>query len=530
MNKLYKDLNLKASSKIALEKLGIEMMTEIQELVIPKMIEGNDIIAQAQTGTGKTFAFAVPIMEKIDPRSRDLEALIICPTRELARQVYNEFKKLNSDNSYNITVIYGGDSYNKQFNELKRGPQIVIATPGRVIDHLNRGTIDFSKVQTLVLDEADEMLKMGFLDDLETIFKAAPKDKQTTLFSATMSNEIKRIAKNYQKNAIFLRAETQTLTVDKIDQSYYMVKKRDRNNLLIRLLDFYPIDSAIIFCNTKADVDNLVEYLQKNNYQASAIHGDLSQKEREVVMKRFREKRLNYLVATDVAARGIDIKHIDYVINYEVPFENELYVHRIGRTGRAGKKGTSITFAYPSTISRLRGVERYIKTDIKELGIPDVADINKRKKVTAFNELTNIIINNNTENNVTEFKKHLEEHNLSDEDIINGLINQFLLKEKDYGEIDSLKNKKTNESKQKGKRAKMSFALYQINVGSQQGIKPPALLDLIKKHADLFNRNIGDIKISKNETTFEVNKTSTRRIEKLNNKFFNGKQIKLKKI
>lgn len=539
MDKLYKELNIKESTKTALQKLGIETMTEIQSLAIPEVLNGLDIIAQAQTGTGKTFAFAVPILEKIKEYGNTLDALVICPTRELANQVFVEFNKLNFENKYKITAIYGGDSYQKQFDALKKKPQVVIATPGRVIDHIKRGTIDFSDLKTLVLDEADEMLKMGFLEDLETIFETTPKERQTVLFSATMPKEIKKIAANYQKDAKFLKVEKDTLTVDKIEQKYYMVKKKDRNNLLLRLMDYYLPESAIIFCNTKSDVDNLTELLQKKDYQAEAIHGDLSQSQREIVMKRFREKRLKYLVATDVAARGIDVKHVDYVINYELPFENELYVHRIGRTGRAGKKGVSLSFAYPTTINRLRLIERYIKTPIKEEKIPEIKEIVLKQKDNSYQKIVDQIINNNNKDYLKDFRLFIETHNFTDDQIINGLIANFMTNTNDYNEIEAVggnrrnnkDNNKNNKKTKEGKKGhKNEYVDYQVNIGSNEGIKPPMFLDYVKKHADIFPRNIGDIKINKNQTVFGVNKNSTKRIEKLNNKFLNGKQLKLKRL
>ncbi|MFH0767686.1 MAG: DEAD/DEAH box helicase, partial [Bacillota bacterium] len=340
MNILFNELQILEETKQAIESLGLVETTAIQHHAIPRMLEGKDLIGQAQTGTGKTFAFAIPILEQINVNEKTVQALVICPTRELTLQVYKEFLKLIKFNkAVRITSIYGGESYNKQFKALAEHPHIIVATPGRTIDHLNRKTVDFSNLKMLVLDEADEMLKMGFQEDLETLLKDTPSTRQTALFSATIPPFIKKVAQKYQKSPVIIQIETPTLTVSKTEQFYYLVKKSDRDQLLLRVLDYHDPNSALIFANTKADVDSLSAFLQKHNYEADALHGDLKQSQRDYVMGRFRSKRLKYLIATDVAARGLDISHIDMVINYEIPFEDEIYVHRIGRTGRAGKSG-----------------------------------------------------------------------------------------------------------------------------------------------------------------------------------------------
>ena len=345
MNLLFNELPILETTKQAIEALGLVETTSIQHHAIPKMLEGKDLIGQAQTGTGKTFAFAIPILEKLDLTNDHIQALIICPTRELTLQVYKEFIKLVKFNkAIRVTSIYGGESYNKQFKALAEKPHIVVATPGRAIDHQDRGTIDFSHVKILVMDEADEMLKMGFQEDLERLLKDTPSERQTALFSATIPPFIKKVAEKYQHSPEIVKIETATLTVSKIEQIVYHVKKSDRDQLLIRVLDFYQPGSAIIFANTKNDVDQLSEFLQKHQYEADALHGDLKQSQRDYVMGRFRVKKLKYLIATDVAARGLDISHVDMVINYEIPFEDEIYVHRIGRTGRGNKYGKALTF------------------------------------------------------------------------------------------------------------------------------------------------------------------------------------------
>src|SRR5690554_942601 len=370
MNILFNDLPILEETKQAIQALGLVETTDIQHHTIFKMLEKKDLIGQAQTGTGKTFAFAIPMIEHIDPKNKHIQGLVICPTRELTLQVYKEFLKLIKFNKdIRITSIYGGESYQKQFKALASHPHIVVATPGRAIDHLNRKTIDLSHLEMLIMDEADEMLKMGFQEDLETLLKDTPQDRQTALFSATIPAFIKEVAKKYQKTPDIIKIKTESLTVDKIEQFYYMIKKSDRDQLLLRVLDYYNPSSAIIFANTKKDVDHIAAFLQKYQFEADALHGDLKQSQRDYVMNRFRSRQLTLLVATDVAARGLDISHVDVVFNYELPFEDEIYVHRIGRTGRAGESGKSISFVYPSMRGKLMMIERYIKLKMVELEI-----------------------------------------------------------------------------------------------------------------------------------------------------------------
>ena len=367
MNKLFNELPILNETKEAIKALGLVETTDIQHHTIDHLLEKKDLIGQAQTGTGKTFAFAIPMIEHIDPKSNVIQGLVICPTRELTLQVYKEFVKLVKFNKdIRITSIYGGESYQKQFKALQNRPHIVVATPGRAIDHLERKTMDLSHLEMLVMDEADEMLKMGFQEDLEKLLKDTPQDRQTALFSATMPDFIKKVAQKYQRNPEIVVIKTKALTVDKIDQYYYMIKKSDRDQLLLRVLDFFHPTSAIIFANTKKDVDHVAAYLQKYNYEADALHGDLKQNQRDYVMNKFRSRKLTLLVATDVAARGLDVSHVDVVINYELPFEDEVYVHRIGRTGRAGESGMSISFVYPSMRGKLMLIEKFIKSKMQE--------------------------------------------------------------------------------------------------------------------------------------------------------------------
>ncbi len=537
MNILFNDLPILEETKQAIESLGLIETTSIQHHAIPKMLEGKDLIGQAQTGTGKTFAFAIPILEQINANETAVQALVICPTRELTLQVYKEFLKLVKFNkAVKVTAIYGGESYNKQFKALSMNPQIVVATPGRAIDHLNRNTVDFSNLKILVLDEADEMLKMGFQEDLETLLRDTPKDRQTALFSATIPPFIKKVAQKYQKSPEIIQIETPTLTVSKTDQIYYQVKKSDRDHLLIRLLDYYDPNSAIIFANTKVDVDNLSAYLQKHDYEADAIHGDLKQSQRDYVMNRFRAKKLKYLIATDVAARGLDISHVDMVINYEIPFEDEVYVHRIGRTGRAGKSGLSVSLVYPSMRGKLQMIERYIKTKMTELEIPSETDIIEKQEARNYKKLKEIISKN--ESSYDDVIERLHQDGFDDEAIINALLSKQTIEKKTYEPIE-IPAKKRHEASQgtfkkdrkqgeyQNKRQQGLYKLASINLGKEDGIRPVTLLDYFKKNADMYPKNVGDIVIGENQTEFQIHPAAIKRLDAVNGKFFNGKKIKI---
>ncbi len=543
MNILFNELPILEETKKAIENLGLVETTSIQHHAIPKMLEGKDLIGQAQTGTGKTFAFAIPILEQINANEKTVQALVICPTRELTLQVYKEFLKLIKFNkAVRITSIYGGESYNKQFKALSEHPHIVVATPGRTIDHLNRGTVDFSNLKILVLDEADEMLKMGFQDDLETLLKDTPRDRQTALFSATIPPFIKKIAQKYQKTPVIIQIETPTLTVTKTDQVYYMVKKSDRDQLLMRVLDYYDPNSAIIFANRKVDVDSLVTYLQKHNYEADAIHGDLKQSQRDYVMGRFRAKKLKFLIATDVAARGLDISHVDMIINYEIPFEDEIYVHRIGRTGRAGKSGMSVSLVYPSMRGKLAMIERYIKTKIREAEIPTEADIIKKSEERNYKKLKDLITKNET--NYDSVIEKLHEDGFADNEIIYALLSKQMLEAKSYDRIDSPARKRSDDQRSNSRssdrsnsrsnrrsdsgnaRSSGTYKYASINLGKEDGIRPVTLLDYFKKYADLYPKNVGDITVNSNDTEFQIHPAAIKRLDELNGKLYNGKKIK----
>ncbi len=391
-NMRYEDAGIDARILRAVRELGFEHMTPIQEQTIPLFMTGRDIIGQAQTGTGKTAAFGIPILQKIDPENKSLQAVILCPTRELAMQAAEELRKFSKYmNGIKVLPVYGGQDIVRQIKNLKGGVQIVVGTPGRVMDHMRRHTLRMDQVHTVVLDEADEMLNMGFREDIETILKEMPQERQTGLFSATMPKPILDITKTYQKDAAYIKMTPKEVTIPLIKQAYYQVRKQDKEEVLCRLIDYYDPKRALIFCNTKRMVDELTEHLKARGYEVEGLHGDLTQGQRDTVMNLFRGGNINILIATDVAARGIDVNDVEAVYNYDVPEDIEYYVHRIGRTGRAGKTGRSFTLVVGREAYKIRDIERVCHTKIKERKVPNAADITSRKAEKILKEAMAVI-------------------------------------------------------------------------------------------------------------------------------------------
>lgn len=360
----------------AIAEMGFEQPSPIQAQSIPIAVEGKDMIGQARTGTGKTASFGIPMLQRINPKDKNLQAIVLCPTRELAIQSANEIRKLAKFlHGIKVLPIYGGQEISKQIRSLKGGVQIVIGTPGRVMDHLRRHTLKPQTVDIVVLDEADEMLNMGFREDIETILGQLPEERQTMLFSATMPKPILEIAKRYLHEPEIVKVIQKELTVPKIEQYYYEVNPRKKNEVLSRLLDMYDPSLSLVFCNTKRKVDELVADLKGRGYFAEGLHGDMKQSQRDRVMNGFRNGRTDILVATDVAARGIDVDDVEAVFNYDVPQDDEYYVHRIGRTGRAGSEGRAFTLVVGKEIYKLKDIQRYCKTKIRRQPIPSVNDV-----------------------------------------------------------------------------------------------------------------------------------------------------------
>lgn len=363
----------------AVQEMGFEKFSPIQQQAIPHLLEGRDIIGQAQTGTGKTAAFGIPAIQKVDPELKKLQTIILCPTRELAIQAAEELRKLAKYmHGIKILPVYGGQEISKQIMGL-RGAQIIVGTPGRVMDHMRRHTIKLDRVNMVVLDEADEMLNMGFREDMETILGQIPNEHQTALFSATMPGPILEITHQFQKDAQLVKVAAKELTIPLVSQRYYRIRREDKDAACIRLLEYYQPKLTLIFCNTKKKVDELAEMLKIHGYQAEGLHGDMSQHQRDVAMGRFRNGSTNILIATDVAARGIDVDDVEAVINYDIPQDIEYYVHRIGRTGRAGRKGRSFTFVCGREIFQLKDIERICHTTVEEKVLPSAGKVMKTK-------------------------------------------------------------------------------------------------------------------------------------------------------
>lgn len=376
----FKDMGLAASTVKALEDMGFEEPTPIQTRTVPVILEGHDLIGQAQTGTGKTAAFGIPIIERLDHRSRKVQALVMVPTRELCIQVSEELTKIGRHTTLRVAPIYGGQSYDRQIRALEHGVQVVIGTPGRVIDHIRRGTLHLDQVRLVVLDEADEMLDMGFIEDIEFILQQVTGPRQTLLFSATVPDPIARLAKRYLNDPVHISVNPERMTVPLIEQWFYEVREHEKVEVLSRVLDIEEAERSIIFCRTKRRVDELTEALQARGYSAEAIHGDLNQTQRSRVMKRFKEGASEILVATDVAARGLDIENVSHVVNYDLPQDPESYVHRIGRTGRAGRTGTAVTLIHPKEFRQLRLIERVLRIRITRRSIPTVQDVAEKQR------------------------------------------------------------------------------------------------------------------------------------------------------
>lgn len=388
----FDEMPLDARILRAVTDMGFEAASPIQMQAIPVQLEGKDMIGQAQTGTGKTAAFGIPLLQEISPDNRKTQAMILCPTRELAIQVADEIRRLAKYMpGIKVLPVYGGQEIVKQIRSLKGGVQIIVGTPGRVMDHMRRKTIRTDEIHTVVLDEADEMLNMGFLEDMETILSQMPEERKTVMFSATMPQAITEIARKFQKDPVMVRVVKKELTVPEVTQYYYEVKPRNKVEVMCRLLDLYSPKLSVAFCNTKKQVDELVQALQGRGYFAEGLHGDLKQEQRDRVMDSFRNGATEILVATDVAARGIDVDDVEAVFNYDIPQDDEYYVHRIGRTGRAGREGRAFSLAVGSEVYKLRDIQRFCRTKIIPQPIPSLNDVTAIKAEKILDEVQEYI-------------------------------------------------------------------------------------------------------------------------------------------
>ena len=420
--KLFSEFGLSEGVLKAIDKLGFEQATPIQAASIPVLMAGKDVVGQSQTGSGKTAAFAVPAIEKTDPKLRAVQALILCPTRELAVQVSEEVHKLSIFKpGINALPIYGGQSYERQFYGLKQGAQIVIGTPGRVMDHMRRGTLRLETVKMVILDEVDVMLNMGFRDDIELILQATPKERQTVFFSATIPRPIQQLIEKYSRNPQQVRIEQKAMTVPTVEQVYYEVDRRYKIELLTRLIDLHDLKLGIIFCNTKRMVDDLVDHLEAQGYMADRLHGDMNQAQRDRVMNKFRKSGLEFLVATDIAARGIDVDDVQVVFNYDLPYDGEDYVHRIGRTGRVGRSGRAISFVSGRELFQIRVIERYTNVRIHRSRIPTEAEVGEARANVFLGKLRAVLQSGEYQKQEQLIERLLEE-GFSSTDIASALI------------------------------------------------------------------------------------------------------------
>ncbi|MDD2439358.1 MAG: DEAD/DEAH box helicase [Methanosarcinaceae archaeon] len=488
MEKLVKfeSLGLSESTLKALQKKGFEEPTPIQEKVIPVFMEGElDIIGQAQTGTGKTAAFGIPIIEKISEKSKSVQAIILTPTRELAIQVSEELNSLKGDKALQIIPLYGGQSMGKQLRELKSGVDIVVGTPGRVIDHIRRKSLNLDHIAYFVLDEADEMLNMGFIEDVKEILNATCPEKRMLFFSATMPKPILGIAKKHMREYVHLAVAKEELATKLTDQLYYEVRESDKFEVLCRIIDMEDEFYGLVFCRTKNDTAQIAQKLGDRGYAADALNGDMTQQERERILRKFRMRKLNILVATDVAARGIDIMDLTHVINYSIPQDPESYVHRIGRTGRAGKQGTAITFVTHKEFRRLGYIKKCSKSSIKKSQIPKIEEVINARKRRIKTELETIMDKGDYGDFFTMSETLLAE--FPQKEILAALLKYSFKDSFDKSNYAELKSNFCGDEK--------GMARLFVALGKAEGITPERLCDFIKEEAGEEDMKIRDIEI-----------------------------------
>lgn len=532
-NLRFEELNICPEMIRAVEDMGFEEMTPIQAQSIPVMMSGADLIGQAQTGTGKTAAFGIPLLQKVDPENRKLQALILCPTRELAIQVAEELRNLEKYmHGIKILPIYGGQDINRQIRSLKGGVQIIIGTPGRVMDHMRRHTIRLKDLKVAVLDEADEMLNMGFREDIETILKDTPEDRQTVLFSATMPRAILDIAGTYQKNSVHVKVVKKELTVPNIEQYYYEVRPKNKDEVLCRLLDLYAPKLSLIFCNTKKKVDELVLELQNRGYFAEGLHGDLKQMQRDRVMQGFRDGNTDILVATDVAARGIDVDDVEAVFNYDLPQDDEYYVHRIGRTGRAGKTGKSFTFIVGREAYKLKDIERYCKTKIRAQPIPSLDDVANMRVEHVFEGLEKTMKEQDLSSSIRAIEAYLNQNDCTAMDLAAAFLKAELGDSLEEQKDDLASEPYTWESERRGKGKKGQGKMVRLflNIGKKQKVKPGDILGAIAGESGMPGKYAGSIDMYDRYTFIDVpHKYYKQILKSMKNKKIKGNRIYMEK-
>jgi len=522
--KKFEELKINPLLIKGIEKMKFEVMTEIQEKVIPIALKMVDIIAQAPTGTGKTIAYALPILNKIDVSIEAIQTIVIAPTRELAVQIT---KEINTVAFYlkdvKAVAIYGGESIDRQILALKKRPQIIVATPGRLMDHMERRTIRLDNVTTVVLDEADEMLNMGFKEDIDFILSNVKLKHQTMMFSATISKEIERIANQFLDKPVSIRIAASQLTVSTISQKMIEVKEKDKIEIIARLIDINDYKLVMIFCNTKKTVDEVTSQLLIRGFMTEALHGDMKQMQRDRVMNRFRSGLINILVASDVAARGLDIDDVDVVINYDVPTDEEYYVHRIGRTGRAQQSGLSITLVTRMEKNRLKAIANYSKAVITPMNIPSLEKVIDVRMKRILNKALEVAKEPNEYQKIlTKNLNDLEVAGVFKDDLLRGLIFLHMKTNESNVEIEEIKEEISTRQKQRDQKISRIF----ISIGRRDKIKVYDLTDWLVKHTNMTNADINAIEIHDNFSFFEV---PTEHVDELltivNGSIFKGRHV-----
>ena len=528
----FSELQLDSRILRAVEEMGFEEATPIQAQAIPVQMEGRDIVGQAQTGTGKTAAFGIPLLQKIDPKNKKIQAIALCPTRELAIQVAGEIRNLAKYmHGIKVLPIYGGQDITRQIRGLKDGTQIVIGTPGRVMDHMRRKTIRCDQIHTVIMDEADEMLNMGFLEDMETILSQLPEERQTVMFSATMPPAIQEIARRFQKDPVNVRVVKKELTVPKVTQYYYEVKPKTKTEVMCRLLDLYAPKRSVAFCNTKKQVDELVQELQGRGYFAEGLHGDLKQVQRDRVMNSFRTGRTEILVATDVAARGIDVDDVEAVFNYDIPQDDEYYVHRIGRTGRAGREGIAFSLAVGKEVYKLRDIQRYCRTRILPQAIPSLNDITAIKAEKILEQVKEVMEETDLTRMVHLVEQKVLEEDYTTLDVAAALLKLAMGEENEdiddsgrparslddldrygYGRREGRGSRDSGRSA--GRRGRnggrgrregaAGMARLFLNIGKDQNVRPADILGAIAGESGISGKMVGSIDMYDKYTFVEV--------------------------
>lgn len=494
----FDELNIDERILRAIEDMGFEETSPIQTQAIPAVCDGIDVVGQAQTGTGKTAAYTIPMLMKIDPQIKKPQAIVLCPTRELAVQVAEEIRKLAKYMSdIKVLPVYGGQEIVRQIKSLKTGVQIIVGTPGRVMDHMRRKTVKFDNINMVILDEADEMLDMGFREDMETILTETPEDRQTVMFSATMPKAIMDIARNFQKDARIIKVVRKELTVSNIEQFYYEVRHKNKTEVLCRLIDIYNPRLSVVFCNTKRQVDELISELKGRGYFADGIHGDMKQQQRDRVMDDFRSGKVDILIATDVAARGIDVDDVDMVFNYDIPQDEEYYVHRIGRTGRAGRSGMALSFISGKEVYKLKDIERYCKTKILAKPVPSLDDVKNTKLDNMFDKIRQTIEEGGLTDMVNLVEEHVNQEEYTSMDMAAALLKMLIGDTLDRE--DEVEEFHFDTDKDDSRMVRLF-----INIGKKDKIKPANILGAIAGESGMPGKLVGAIDMMDNYTFVDV--------------------------